>query len=219
MKYKLIESNKHFVVEIDGNNYVLDTGANSVTVSSINLVRINDKDYSLGKTFGVTKEELHKLTNMDIKGIIGLDILSNGFTINRKDKTITFGTDNLDLSDAKVININKGLLYTFDFKFLGRTYKAILDSGAIISYLDVNLDNLNETGYSYDYSPLIKEDINGKSYDILINTNNNDYPIKIGTPKPKLLKVFEMLRVNGVIGFYDLFNEFARIENNKLYLM
>lgn len=218
MKYRLIESNKHFVVEINDNYYVLDTGSNSVTVSNINVVRINDKPYHLGKAFEVTKEELYKLTNMDIAGIIGLDILDEGFTIDRKNKTITFGNDDLDLSNAKAINLNRGLLYTFDFKFLGKTYKAILDSGAIISYLDINLDNLNETGYSYDYSPLIKKEINGKSYDILINSNNNDYSIKIGTPELKLLNVFKMLGVNGVIGFYDLFNEFARIENNKLYL-
>lgn len=218
MKYRLMESNKHFVVEINDNNFVLDTGANSATVSNINSVRINDKDYHLGKTFEVTKEELQKLTGMNVSGIIGLDILKDGFTINRKEQTITFGNDDLDLSDAKVINLDRGLLYTFDFKFLGRTYRAILDSGAIISYLDINLDNLNETGYSYDYSPLIKEEINGKSYDILINTNGIDYPIKIGTPKPKLLSVLKMLGVNGVIGFYDLFKEYARIENNKLYL-
>ena len=74
--YKL--SNNHYIINIEGNNYLLDTGS-PVSFSlkpGLNSVTINERRYPLGyNVMGLDIAATRDLVGMDVDGFIGMDIV------------------------------------------------------------------------------------------------------------------------------------------------
>lgn len=85
MNYKLV--NNHYIVNIDGKNYLIDTGSpvSFWTSEPIKEVTINNRAYALQKPpYRFNAEETNELVNFEIDGFIGMDIISQtGLTIRR----------------------------------------------------------------------------------------------------------------------------------------
>ena len=90
-KYKL--SNNHYIIEIEGNNYLLDTGS-PVSFSlnkDINSVEINGMKYFLPyNLMGLDINATRELVGMDVDGFIGMDIVRQTSLTIYKDGRIEF---------------------------------------------------------------------------------------------------------------------------------
>ena len=89
--YKL--SNNHYIINIEGNNYLLDTGS-PVSFSlkpGLNSVTINERRYPLGyNVMGLDIAATRDLVGMDVDGFIGMDIVRQTSLTIYKDGRIEF---------------------------------------------------------------------------------------------------------------------------------
>ena len=89
--YKL--SNNHYIINIEGNNYLLDTGS-PVSFSlkpGLNSVTINERRYPLGyNVMGLDIAATREFVGIDIDGFIGMDIVRQTSLTIYKDGRIEF---------------------------------------------------------------------------------------------------------------------------------
>ena len=86
-------SNNHYIINIEGNNYLLDTGS-PVSFSlkpGLNSVVINQRRYPLGyNVMGLDIDATRELVGMDVDGFIGMDIVRQTSLTIYKDGRIEF---------------------------------------------------------------------------------------------------------------------------------
>lgn len=130
--YKLL--NNHYLIEIDGYTFLIDTGYPfSFWISEpIRSISINNKNYPLSPrplNFGV--KETNELVGTKIDGFIGTDIISsNGLTVY-KNGQLDFSIKDVD--GAKLL-MNKTWPLTVFTECNSITGKCIIDTGAKYGY-------------------------------------------------------------------------------------
>ncbi len=86
-------SNNHYIINIEGKNYLLDTGS-PVSFSlkpGLNSVVINQRRYPLGyNVMGLDIDATRELVGMDVDGFIGMDIVRQTSLTIYKDGRIEF---------------------------------------------------------------------------------------------------------------------------------
>lgn len=91
--YNYTLSNNHYIINIEGNNYLLDTGS-PVSFSlkpGLNSVVINQRRYSLPyNVMNLDIEATRELVGMDVDGFIGMDIIRQTSLTIYKDGRIEF---------------------------------------------------------------------------------------------------------------------------------
>lgn len=91
--YNYTLSNNHYIINIEGNNYLLDTGS-PVSFSlkpGLNSVIINQRRYSLPyNVMNLDIEATRELVGMDVDGFIGMDIICQTSLTIYKDGRIEF---------------------------------------------------------------------------------------------------------------------------------
>ena len=91
--YNYTLSNNHYIINIEGNNYLLDTGS-PVSFSlkpGLNSVIINQRRYSLPyNVMNLDIEATRELVGMDVDGFIGMDIIRQTSLTIYKDGRIEF---------------------------------------------------------------------------------------------------------------------------------
>ena len=93
LMYNYTLSNNHYIINIEGNNYLLDTGS-PVSFSlkqGLNSVVINQRRCSLPyNVMNLDIEATRELVGMDIDGFIGMDIIRQTSLTIYKDGRIEF---------------------------------------------------------------------------------------------------------------------------------
>ena len=130
--YKL--SNNHYVVDIDGEKYLIDTGSPiSFWVSRpITSVKIDGNTFFLqGRPSNFDVKATNSLVGVPVDGFIGMDIISKtGLTIH-KNGTIEFVAREIDGIE---IPMTKRFPLVIDIECNSLTGKFIVDTGAKYGY-------------------------------------------------------------------------------------
>ena len=219
---RLILSNNHILFELEGDNYLIDTGSPmSFSFFDKRSISLNQKTYEFSKIKGCSKSEVDQLARMNVSGIIGMDIISKtSLTVDYENNKIEFNQTNIECDDNQYASFEfslfmGGYITTQDLCCNGIKFRnCVIDSGAHISYIKENLlrseDELNEQ-YS-DYSPKIGE-ISGYFYSSIISSSNYDLSVKVGKMPFVLASLFD-----GIIGFNALSNKLISIDfkNNRI---
>ena len=142
--YELV--NNHYVVEIDGQKFLIDTGSPfSFWISKpIKKILINNRIYPLRdmpSNFDI--EETNNLVGEEINGFIGMDIISNtGLTIYKND-LLDFDITEIN---GKELPMRNHFPLMVDVSCNLYTGKFIIDTGAKYGY--------GVSGLFYNYSPI-----------------------------------------------------------------
>ena len=212
-------SNGHYVVNIDGLKYLLDTGVdNSFHLSKNNIVNINNKDYHLSeKPSYLDLKPTFDLIGEEVDGFIGLDILKETSLTIYKNGIIVF--DVVDNVEGEKINLNTYGYLSFDTSCNGIKGKYIIDLGAKYGY-GINELFINKNPYDHvnDYNPGLKF-LDSDIYQLDFLLGNK----KISTSICKNERVNSLIRYhNGVIigNITDLYDYVCVIDirNKKLVI-
>lgn len=171
MSFPYIESNGHYLIIIDHESFVVDTGSPvSFSFADNGKLDILGLPVSLpGALTGINKEKLENLVGRQLAGIIGMDALQakGGITFDRETCTASFGTDESGRESFPVnLRSIQGLgILDFDCSICGKPAKAIFDTGAWVGYAHKSLLAGAEcTGEVTDYGPSFGGQIKSKKY-------------------------------------------------------
>ncbi len=177
--YRLL--NNHYVVEIDGHHYIIDTGYPVSYSFKYNLNKIvidgnehqlymNDGSFNIAKTTKLVGEEVDGLIGADIFGDTGLTFLKN----NGKDGQVVFGIQ--EVAGRTFPLVFDGHAPKMYVQHNGRNVFYCLDTGARYAYCVSSLvQGLRpfETGV-WDYNPHLG-DLYSDNYHVSIDIDGRTY--------------------------------------------
>ena len=161
--FPLKKSEGHFIITVDGDNYIIDTGA-SMSCSCYGQTKlvIGDRKFDVySLPLEKVGEKISGLVHMPIVGLIGLDIMEElgSIEISEKEGYVGFGgeTDIGSRDYSFPFEVNKGFrVLTTGLKVNGKDIRVILDTGARIDYMDPSLfDTSSAVSHEIDYNPII----------------------------------------------------------------
>ena len=137
--FPLKKSEGHFIITVDGDNYIIDTGASmSCSCYGQTELVIGDRKFDVYPLpLDKVGEKISELVHMPIVGLIGLDIMEElgSIEISEKEGYVRFGCEtNIECGDyAFSFEVTRGFrVLTTGLKVNGKDTKGILDSGARI---------------------------------------------------------------------------------------
>lgn len=197
----LIISNNHFLVNLQTNNkkelFIIDSGSpiSFAVDEDIKSVLINNKKHNLKQCPNLSiKDITNRLTDKDVKGFIGMDILEKtGLTIDFKNNEVEFsskvGGHVLAFLNNSIDQYRTTKDIVINHNILNNTY---IDTGACISYVSEKyLKEENRTNEKYhDLNPLFG-DIEGYFYNaridkVTLGSGDYGHTIKVGKLPPLL---------------------------------
>lgn len=128
-KYSLVISNDYPLVKIDGNIFLLDTGAPSISMGSLNSIVINEKKFNLRQAFfNLSTAEMLASFGQKIAGIIGIDIIRTlgSLEVDLLNNSVIFG--HITKEKTNVTSINNNMVAEININDQKAT--AFLDTGA-----------------------------------------------------------------------------------------
>ena len=161
--FPLKKSEGHFIINVNGDNYIIDTGASmSCSCYGKTELVIGDRKFDVYPLpLEKVGEKISGLVHMPIVGLIGLDIMEElgSIEISEKEGNVRFGCETtIECGDyAFPFEVTKGFrVLTTGLKVNGKDTKVILDSGARIDYMDPSLlDTTSAISHEMDYNPII----------------------------------------------------------------
>ena len=204
-----IKSNDHILVEFEDGYYVVDTGSPfSFNFYGANWVVINGNEFCISSTIPplVNQNAIEELVGVPVVGFIGMDILKHtNLTVDFENEEILFGVPEAEDKHGYCIVTLKEMLgeivYTEDLMIGGKRVKAIIDTGAIYSYVAGSFANVFEITAEtlVDYNPEvgeIKSDIYKGRLSIYNSPIGYEVDVKVGIMPP----VFELLGMDAIVG-------------------
>ena len=182
MRYNYELKNNHYVVNINGHKYLIDTGMPySFWINQPMSVEIDETDYQLAPNqFDRTViEETNKLVGETLDGFIGYDIIRrNGLTIY-KDGTLEFKAVNVEGGVRLALQTAPCLL--IDVRCSDISGKAFIDTGAMLGYGEQNLfKGLNPYENNvHDYNFVLKH-MHSDMYNLPVELNGHTKIVKAG---------------------------------------
>lgn len=190
----------HLFVEIDGDDWLLDTGA--PTSFGTCQIRIEGRDFPMPSNYmGLTAAQLTGFVDHPTTGIIGADILNKfDILIDMKSERLFFSTEQIAL-DGEVLEIDDFMgVPIVQAKISGAERRMFFDTGAQISYFqDDSLDTYPAIGSVTDFYPGIGQ-FQTETYRVDAIIGNMRYDLCCGS-LPLLLGITLMLaETEGIIG-------------------
>ena len=190
----------HLFVEIDGDDWLLDTGA--PTSFGTNQIRIEGRDFPVPSNYmGLTASQLTGFVGHPTVGIIGADILNEfDILIDMKSERVSFSSEQITL-DGEVLEIDEFMgIPIIMARISGAERRMFFDTGAQISYFqDDSLDTFHAIGMATDFFPGIGQ-FRTETYRVSTTLGNRQYDLCCGS-LPHLLGMTLMLaETEGIIG-------------------
>lgn len=219
--YKL--SNNHYIINIDGNNYLLDTGSpQSFSLKpSLTSVVINGMRFSLGpKPIGLSLSLTKSLVGMEVDGFIGMDIIRQTSLTIYKDGIIEFSAisekgTKLDLLKGTIFG---GLRVKMSCNGVVGAY--FIDTGAKYGYANEYIFKNNKTikpfDHVYDYNPRIGS-FDSDIYRFKVDFGPIQKEIELGDSEP-VRNDLEMMKSSIVGNITPLFDEVCVIDTQNYVL-
>lgn len=179
--YKLL--NNHYVVEIDGHHYIIDTGYPfSVTFrSDLNMVKVNNRFYPLspaGYSFNI--QRTHQLVGFPVDGLLGLDVFQDtGLTFykdNENGGRVDFASHDINGIKCPIISLLGGYAPIIN---VNGNKLFLVDTGAKYGYGSRNMFNgLTPYAEVDDYNPTLGE-LKSPIYHTSIKVKEKECPIDV----------------------------------------
>ena len=217
-KYKL--SNNHYIIDIEGRNYLLDTGSpKSFTLKhDLTSVVIDGRRFPLyPKPLGLSVPLTTSLVGMEVDGFIGMDIVRETSLTIYKDGRIDFSVNNeegtkLDLLKGTVFG---GLRVKMSCNGVVNSY--FIDTGARYGYGDKYIFDNNKTvkpcGHVYDYNPRIGS-FDSDIYRFKVDFGPIQKEIELGDSEP-VRDDLHMMKSSIVGNITPLFDEVCVIDTQN----
>ena len=159
----LKKSEGHFIINVNGENYIIDTGASvSCSCNGQTEVVIGERKFRVYPLpLDKVGEKISELVHMPIAGLIGLDIMEElgSMEISEEEGCVRFGVETAPASGdhSFPFEMTTGFrVLLAGLKVNGRDIKVILDTGARIDYMDpAILDTSVAVSHERDYNPII----------------------------------------------------------------
>ena len=198
--FTLIPKEGHLFVNIDGYNWLLDTGA--PTSFGTSQIAIERQDFSIPANYmGLTAEQLSEFVNHPTTGIIGADVLNKfDILIDMKNERVSFSTEQIAL-DGEALKITDFMgIPIIQASISGADRRMFFDTGAQISYFqDESLDTFPSAGVVTDFYPGIGQ-FQTVTYWVNATFGKMQYKLHCGS-LPKLLGMTLMMAgTEGIIG-------------------
>lgn len=207
--YRYQLSNNHYVVEIDGYHFIIDTGyPYSITFrNDLRSIRINDYDVNLiepGYRFNIPAT--HQLVGYPVDGLLGLDAFGQtGLTFYKEDNQgghVDFASHDIDGDVHHIVALHQGfapLIKTNDNKMF------LVDTGARYSYgVKGMFDGLTPFNVVTDYNPYLGN-MRSPIYHVSITLNEKEYHIDVcyNERAVSLTGVNNLLMVGNITDFFQ----------------
>ena len=159
--YNYTLQNNHYIVEIEGSKYLLDTGSpwSFFLKPELRSVVINGQYHQLPyNMMGLDIRATHELVGADIDGFIGMDIIKETSLTFYKNGEMCFGAVNEEGTCLELLNNNYGLI-KLNMSCNGVDGALLVDTGARYGYgseaIFNNNQNIKPFGRIRDYNPRI----------------------------------------------------------------
>ena len=215
-------SNNHYIVDIDGKKYLIDTGLgwSFWTYKPIDSVKIDGKSFHLmSKPYNLDLAKTEKLVGLKVDGFIGLDIIRETSLTVYKNNILVF--EAMAIEDGKVIPLSFDDSISFKIKYDDNIMrKFVIDTGAKFGY---GLGNLfagkQPFAHVDDYNPILG-DLDSDIYHLTINVAGENKMIDICSNYKVEQILTKHLHASMVGNITTLFNEACVIDikNRKLVL-
>lgn len=227
----LINARGHIIVEVEGRNYIIDTGSPiSFNYAGLTKITLDDREFAFSPIIACEKHVADELTGLDISGFIGMNIIKKtNLSVNFEKGEVIFGLQDVNATvtnpefylmpfevDANLCIITDKIL--FASKHLNKT---VIDTGASISYVSrKHLSEENRTQEKYfDAHPSLGN-IHGNFYEGELSFSSMcallyRYIIKVGV-MPEQLDALQMF--DAVIGIDLLSEKYVAIDFQRKYI-
>lgn len=230
--------NGHCIVEINGNKWMIDTGAPSISFkNNINNVNINGNNHKLIVDFRY-KAVVDKVVGVSVDGIIGSDILSKTSFSLDIDGNFCFGLDNISTDNYVNIEIKSINPIVKNNALIGKIniddtmIETLFDTGAHINYISPKLvkssqfQNQDYDLRDYDFN---NNEIISKKYLEIGILGEETYKIWFGIPRDynsSPVATMNNFKCDAIIGLYNfnfnspIFHKCFGIDynNKKIYI-
>jgi len=221
MLYNYRFENGHCVVEIEGEDWLLDTGSPSTFCfdRSISRILIDGIYYTLNSNPGYNQNVVEEVVGIRLKGIIGSDLLfKTSFTLN-SNGTMEFNVNNVECENSINISINPSMknVIVGEALIYNKTINVLFETGAHISYLMPGLLNINPIGTVTDKDAEGRI-INSELFLTISSIGANEMKLSLAVPNDITsypIRAMKQFHFNAIIGLYD--HEFDRPIFNKCY--
>jgi hypothetical protein len=199
--YPLQKINGHIFIEVNGNLWLLDTGA-PLSFGSAPDFSFEGEIFELESTYlGLTPETLSGFVGVRTAGLLGADILNSLDVIfNGLDNTITFSLSPLD-HEGQVVKLDEFMgIPILSATVNGQDYCMFFDTGAQISYFqDDTLKTFPPAGQMTDYYPGFGQfQTDTHNVDFLIG--GSSFILRCGCLPDLLGMTLMMAETEGIIG-------------------
>ena len=191
----------HLFVELDGEFWLIDTGA-PTSFGKSNLLSLDGEQFSLGSTYqGLTHETLTSFVGVPCAGLLGTDVLGNfDHLFDTITGTLSISTSqfahsgrNVDLSEFMGIPV-------LDVQIAGKPYRMFLDTGAQISYFqDDSFANFPSAGSLIDFYPGVGQ-FETETRQIDVSLGGVGFTLRCGILPSLLGATLMMAKIDGIIG-------------------
>ena len=174
--YELL--NNHYVVDINGKKYLIDTGSHRSFPLNSNArkVAINGKEYPLQTTPPMNIEKTTKLIGITPDGLIGTDILAKTSLTIYKNGTLEFKANKID---GRELDIQSVYPLIVEGSSCGYNGSFIVDTGAKYGYgLHKVFKNKRPYEYVWDYNPGLG-DLSSNIYHLEVSLGGETYPLDV----------------------------------------
>lgn len=217
IKIKLV--NNHIVID-DGQGLVLDTGS-PLSFHQSGKIDVCGQIVDVPTHLPVVScDYLCSNVGQDIRGLLGMDIISQHCTMVSVRDNLLFINDNASYYHHFIpYELQMGNLLAIRIKVNGIPARMIVDSGAPISYIsEVYLKGLNSVGIAYDFSPYCGH-FETNLYECETDTQIQGvkFQQRYGTPPPQIRMKLGQLHADGIVGV-DLFKLFRlQLKDSRVF--
>lgn len=193
--------NGHLFIEVDGNLWLLDTGA-PLSFGSMPDFSLEGEKFDLESTYlGLTPETLSGFVGVKTAGLLGTDVL-NSFDIifNGPESTITFSLSPLE-HPGQVVKLDEFMgIPILSATINGNEYRMFFDTGAQISYFqDDALKTFPPAGQMTDYYPGFGQ-FQTDTHNVEFQIGGSSFILRCGILPDLLGMTLMMADTQGIIG-------------------
>lgn len=205
MKYRLL--NNHYVVEIDGYNFVIDTGSPRSysfrnDLREVQILNNNLKLNPAGYNFDIKK--IHKLVGFPVDGLLGKDAFGEtGLTFYKENEAggqVEFASHNIEGASFPIVELlnGYGILMQIDNNKL-----YLVDTGARYGYGASHMFNgLTNFDNVWDYNPMLG-DLYSPIYHVDVEINHKKCHASACYNRSVTFPVPNFLMIGNITDFFE----------------
>jgi hypothetical protein len=191
----------HLFIELNGELWLLDTGAPNSFGTSRNL-SLAGEQFNLGSNYlGLTAATLSGFVGVQCVGLLGADVLGRfDIIFDVPNETITLSTEELSLPGQSVL-LNEFMgIPILTAQIRGRDFRMFFDTGAQISYLqDDLLVEFPAAGQVSDFYPGVGK-FQTETHTVDVRVGTSSFSVRCGSLPGLLGMTLMMADTQGILG-------------------